>query len=76
MKVKYGNETYFLNEWIAKIGNETLKMTFEKEGFKSASYIKAPKKNNQTFFPIKCIKVVGIDIIYKYRKAPLLLRKH
>lgn len=42
-----------------------LKMTFEKEGFKSASYIKAPKKNNPTFFPIKCIKV----------KMPLIKRK-
>lgn len=42
-----------------------LKMTFEKEGFKSASYIKAPKKNNPTFFPIKCIKV----------KMPLVKRK-
>lgn len=42
-----------------------LKMTFEKDGFKSASYIKAPKKNNPTFFPIKCIKV----------KMPLIKRK-
>lgn len=42
-----------------------LKMTFEKEGFKSVSYIKAPKKNNPTFFPIKCIKV----------KMPLIKRK-
>lgn len=42
-----------------------LKKTFEKEGFKSASYIKAPKKNNPTFFPIKCIKV----------KMPLIKRK-
>lgn len=42
-----------------------LKMTFEKECFKSASYIKAPKKNNPTFFPIKCIKV----------KMPLIKRK-
>ena len=42
-----------------------LKKTFEKEGFKSASYIKAPKKNNPTFFPIKCMKV----------KMPLIKRK-
>lgn len=42
-----------------------LKKTFEKEGFKSTSYIKAPKKNNPTFFPIKCIKV----------KMPLIKRK-
>lgn len=42
-----------------------LKKTFEKEGFKSASYIKAPKKNNPTFFPIKCVKA----------KMPLIKRK-
>lgn len=42
-----------------------LKMTFEKECFKSASYIKAPKKNNPTFFPIKCMKV----------RMPLIKRK-
>lgn len=42
-----------------------LKKNFEKEGFKSASYIKAPKKNNPTFFPIKCVKA----------KMPLIKRK-
>lgn len=42
-----------------------LKKNFEKGGFKSASYIKAPKKNNPTFFPIKCVKA----------KMPLIKRK-
>ncbi len=42
-----------------------LKKTFETEGFKSASFIKAPRKNNPTFFPIKCMKV----------KMPLIKRK-
>lgn len=32
-----------------------LKMTFEAEGFKGDSFIKAPKKYNPTFFPVKCI---------------------
>ncbi len=42
-----------------------LKKTFEKEGFKSDSFIKAPRKNNPTFFPIKCMKI----------KMPLIKRK-
>ena len=50
---------------IVKTYEIPLKKTFEKEGFKSASYIKAPKKNNPTFFPIKCVKA----------KMPLIKRK-
>lgn len=42
-----------------------LKKTFESQGFTSASFIKAPRKNNPTFFPIKCMKV----------KMPLIKRK-
>lgn len=42
-----------------------LKKTFESHGFTSASFIKAPRKNNPTFFPINCMKV----------KMPLIKRK-
>uniref|UniRef100_UPI00402B01E0 rhamnan synthesis F family protein n=1 Tax=Succinivibrio sp. TaxID=2053619 RepID=UPI00402B01E0 len=50
---------------IVKTYEIPLKKTFETEGFKSASFIKAPRKNNPTFFPIKCMKV----------KMPLIKRK-
>lgn len=50
---------------IVKTYEIPLKKTFEQKGYKGNSFIKAPKKFNPTFFPIKCIKV----------KMPLIKRK-